>query len=56
MTALAANYIVNPLSRLWESIQHGFELAGYARAAAELRRLGYEKEAQKIYQTMRNLK
>jgi hypothetical protein len=53
MTAIAVNYVVNPLSKIWEGIKFGMELSGYVRAANELRRLGYYKEADKVLQSAR---
>ena len=45
MTTLAMNYVVNPLAGFWRGVNNFVEVAGYARAAAELARLGYHKEA-----------
>ena len=45
MTALAMNYVVNPFSNLRKFLFNTFEIIGYARAASELQRLGYHKEA-----------
>ena len=45
MTTLVMNNIVFPLSGFWSSLNRAFEIAGYSRAAAELARLGYYKEA-----------
>jgi len=63
MTELTMSYIVNPFARIWaglsrlgSSIMYGFEMSGYARAAAQLRGMGYYEEADKCYQMMRELK
>lgn len=45
MTAITMNYVVSPLQGFWKGVQRFVEVAGYARAAAELSRLGYYKEA-----------
>ena len=45
MTAIAMNYVVNPLQDVWKVLNNFFEVTGYARAAAELHRLGYHAEA-----------
>ena len=54
MTTLAMNYIVKPFARIWEALKFGMELRGYAKAAEELRRLGYHKEADNIIEAARN--
>ena len=60
MTDLAMNYVVNTMggffSRFWSGIAFGIELASYARAAEQLRRLGYVNEADNIYAIMRQMK
>lgn len=56
MSELVVNYIINPFTRFWASIKLGMELSGYARAAEEFRRIGYHKEADKIYETMKKLR
>lgn len=33
------------LSRIWRKVENFCEVVGYARAAAELARLGYQEEA-----------
>lgn len=45
MSTLVMNTIVNPLQGLGRGIWNFCEVAGYARAAAELTRLGYYAEA-----------
>lgn len=55
MAQLAVKYIANPFQNFWKGILRGFELAGYARAASELDRLGYRKEAESLYERMRNM-
>ena len=40
----------------WERIVKMFEIIGYARAAAELNKLGYHKEAKKCILEVRRLK
>lgn len=60
MTELTMNYVVNPfasfIKNVYLGILHGMELSAMARAASELRRLGYYKEADKVYEQMRDLK
>ena len=52
MTALAMEYVVSPLGHFLTDFANGFrltfEIAGRARAANELTRLGYHKEAKKL--------
>jgi hypothetical protein len=55
MTAIAMNYVVNPFKKMWSTLQYAIELQGMARAARELHRLGYSKEAEQIYQRMRTI-
>lgn len=45
MTDIAMNYVVNPFNGFMKGVYRTFEVAGYARAAAELTRLGYHAEA-----------
>jgi hypothetical protein len=47
MTTLVANYVFSPLSGLWSSLDRYTQTIGYARAAAELARMGYYEEAKK---------
>lgn len=56
MTALAINYVVNPLQGFWRGLQNFVEVAGYARAAAELHRLGYYKEAKHCMMQVKNIR
>ena len=46
MTAFAITYVSNPLSGILSAVNRWFMIIGYARAASELSRLGYHKEAQ----------
>ena len=59
MTTLAINYVVNPFtnffSNLWTSIALGLEIQGYVKAAQELQRLGFYKEAETAMATARSL-
>lgn len=52
MTTAVMNYAVNPiwtfLKRVGLAIHYAFEVQGYARAAAELARQGYTKEAKEL--------
>ena len=56
MTALSVNYVVNPFSNFRKSLFRSFEITGYARAAAELQRLGYYEEAKNCAATRDALK
>ena len=56
MTAITMNYVVNPLHGFWEGVKNFVEVAGYARAAAELSRLGYYKEAKACMMQIQKLK
>ena len=56
MTALVMNNIVSPLSNVWFGLNRAFEIAGYSRAAAELTRLGYYKEAKTCMMQVKKLK
>jgi hypothetical protein len=47
MTALVSNYVFSPLSGLWSALDRYTQTIGYARAAAELARMGYYEEAKK---------
>jgi hypothetical protein len=55
MSTIAINYIVNPFSNFFKTFQYAFEVAGMARAATELRRMGYEKEYQIIMKQIREI-
>jgi len=54
MTQLAIQYLGNPFLNFVRALIEGAELSGMARAAAELQRLGYYKEAEQIMQNMRD--
>jgi len=45
------NYLVS----VWENIKFSMELAGTARAAEQLRRLGYYKEAENVNKKIREM-
>ena len=45
MTALVLNYVQNPFKVLLDKAMHYAEVIGYARATAELVRLGLYEEA-----------
>ena len=48
MTTAVMNYVFAPLSGLWSSLEHSFQVIGYSRAAAELARQGYHEESKKL--------
>jgi hypothetical protein len=48
MTALAINYVVNPLHIFWKRIERVLLIIGYSRAAAELARMGYPEIAKDL--------
>jgi|TARA_X000001036_G_scaffold111076_1_gene104025 hypothetical protein len=52
MATLAMEYVLSPLGQFLTDSANGFrmffEVAGRARAASELTRLGYHKEAKKL--------
>ena len=48
MTALAMNYVVNPLGSFWRGIERFMIVVGYSRAAAELARQGRHDLAKKL--------
>jgi len=58
MTDLVMTYTVNPISSFFKSFSKTFiyamELRGMVRAAQELDRMGYKKEAQDIMERARN--
>lgn len=56
MTALVMNYTVNPLVKLWNGIQRTLLIAGHAKAAAELARMGYHKESKAVMMELTKLK
>ena len=48
MTTAVMNYMFAPLSGLWSSFGHWFQVIGYSRAAAELARQGFHEESKKL--------
>jgi hypothetical protein len=56
MTTLAINYIVNPFSNIVKTFKYAMEMAGMARAAQELYRLGYYKDYERIMDRMREMR
>ena len=56
MTALTMNYVVHPFGNLFKSLMRSFEIIGYARAAAELHRLGHYEEAKNCVLQQQRLK
>lgn len=56
MTAITMNYVVNPFSRMLNGLYKVAQIAGYARATAELRRLGYYAEANECAKQLQALK
>jgi hypothetical protein len=48
-------YIRNFLISMWKNIKFSMELAGTARAADQLRRMGYYKEAENMNQKIREM-
>tara|TARA_B100001057_G_scaffold361382_1_gene363820 strand:- start:1636 stop:1836 length:201 start_codon:yes stop_codon:yes gene_type:complete len=60
MTALAMEYVLSPLGQFFVDFANGFritfEVAGRARAASELTRLGYHKEAKKLMLEVKKLR
>ena len=46
----------NPLAGFFRGIQRSLTIAGHARAAAELSRMGYHAEAKAIMMELKNLK
>ena len=56
MTALTMNYVVNPFARLYRAIQNSLLIAGHARAAAELARMGYHKESKAVMMELTKLR
>ena len=56
MTAIAMNYVVNPFARISNGIQNTMLVAGHARAAAELARMGYHKESKAVMMELQKLK
>ena len=56
MTAITMNYVVNPLQGFARGVWNFIEVAGYARAAAELSRMGLHKEAKACMMQVKNLR
>ena len=56
MTTLTMNYVVNPFARLYRAIQNSLLIAGHARAAAELARMGYHKESKAVMMELTKLR
>ena len=56
MAAIAMTYVVNPFSVIWHKWSVFFQTLGYAKAAAELARQGYHKEARNCIELMKKLK
>lgn len=48
MTTAILSYAFSPLSGLWSALGRTLQVIGYSRAAAELTRQGYHKEAKKV--------
>ena len=53
MTDLAIKYVGNPIADFFRSLIRSAELSGMARAAYELKNLGYHKEADEVLERMR---
>ena len=56
MTTIVMNSIVNPFRGVGKSIWNFCEVAGYARAASELTRMGLHKEAKACMMQVKALK
>jgi len=56
MTALVMNTIVNPFRGFGRGFWNFCEVAGYARAASELARLGYNAEAKACMMQIKKLR
>ena len=60
MTTLAMEYVVSPLGNFLIDFANGFrtffEVAGRARAAAEMTRLGYHKEAKALLMEIKEIR
>ena len=56
MTAITMNYVVNPLQVFARGVWNFCEVAGYARAAAELSRMGLHKEAKACMMQVKNIR
>ena len=58
MTTLTISYcyVCEAVKRFGQSVYRAFEISGYARAAAELSRLGYHAEAKNCMMMIKDLK
>jgi hypothetical protein len=56
MTTAVMNYMFAPLSGLWSSFGHWFQMIGYSRAAAELARQGYQEESKRLMLELAKIK
>ena len=56
MTALVMNSIVNPFRGFGRGFWNFCEVAGYARAASELARLGLHEEAKNCMEQIKNIR
>lgn len=56
MTALVQNYISNPLADFGRGFWNFCEVAGYARAASELARLGMHEEAKNCMMQIKKIR
>lgn len=56
MTTLVLNTIVNPFRGFGRGFWNFCEVAGYARAASELARLGYYEESKACMMRLKELK
>lgn len=56
MTTLVMNAIVNPFKGFGRVFWNFCEVAGYARAASELARLGYNEEAKSCMMQVKKLR
>ena len=60
MTTLLMEYAVSPIGNFFVDIANGlrvtFEIAGRSRAAAEMTRLGYHKEAKALMMEIKEIR
>jgi hypothetical protein len=56
MSTIAINYVFNPFAGFFKKLVVAFEIIGYSRAASELARLGYHKEAKTCMMQIKALK
>ena len=56
MSTLVMNTIVNPFKGFGRGFWNFCEVAGYARAASELARLGYNEEAKECMMQVKKLR